>query len=607
MRPNTSDFLILTTAFGYNHISPTTALKSQPAPQDVNFCQGCRSLVSFVQVFNSSNRADYKDVVKSFCELYYPVSTDYQQGPCPLFVEVFYYVLQHTDPINHCDQIGACGPTTGDQYASEQPSDDIYEYFKNSVNQPKRSNNAICEFCEQIVTQAKETLSDPAAIDQARRQLEAVCDYLKVIDQDKECRQYLDKYIDQAIEFIRDIDPQEYCRSVQLCSADTSVAPRTSQPSKVANLPTLADFQDFGIQTSVSIGERPTAASNRKLLTLDATSHLAGPNCMICKAVVKELFQFLRNNKTEENIIVGLDRVCGLLYKPGPKRDECEFMVKGYTKELVQLLIEETNPEIICMLLEQCAYDYSAKPKLTSSVAAPADSSSPPTGSFGLGDLISALDPRVKAKSIEACIECKIFIKYLKDRLSDEKTQKELNDWLVKELCSELHDSELVDKCSKMVEKNVPIFFKALAGNLNSHTACAQLGVCPARRSVSVFRIDRKVLSSPASTLPLLPWPERRADMNAQISKKLANRPLEAKSPLCDECVETVVQIDDYISKHPVDQDVSTLIDKVCKQMPEGVAREKCIYIIQIFGDEIVQAISTMDNPRQLCSKFYLC
>lgn len=584
---------------------PVSASVSEP-----NFCQGCRALVSFVRVFNTSEqRADYKELFENYCELYYPASTDFQQGPCALFVEGLYYAIEHTDPVQHCDQIGACDPAHEAKLIEIQPSDDIYEYLKRSnaikPQQRKRGDDVVCEFCEQIINTAKSAVEDPAFIDMAKRQLDAFCDYLKVVDQDKECRQFLDKYIDEAFAFIRAIDPKAYCKSIQLCPASASkqIARSRQQGAldELAKLPSLASFRNFGIETSTTIGERP-ASKLAGLLTPQATDYRAGPNCMLCKTVVKELFNFLRENKTEANIIAGLQEICGLIYKPGTKRDQCDSMIKAYTRELVQLMIDETDPEVICMLLEQCTYNNEAvayTTLLTSTTSAPVNQE------FGLADLITALDSSVAYKSTAACFECKMFLNFLKQRLSEPRSQAEVKDWLLKNLCKEMPSKNLVSSCSAMVEKNAETFFKALVGDLHPHTACIELGVCSSILKPSWFNMTSSPI--PGLTEHFLNLGRMRPVTNRANNEISRSEPKRVSGQTCDQCVEVVSQIDDYLSSHPVDQDVSVIIDKVCNNLPEGTLRDECTFIVKQFGAEIIHAIASMDNPRQLCSKIFLC
>lgn len=567
----------------------------------MNFCQGCRALVSFVRAFNNSNdREQNRDLVQNFCELQYPASTDFQQGPCPIFVEGFFYVVDHIDPVHHCDQIGACGKPTEESFAMMP----VHEHHGMST----KGANVVCEFCEQVVEQTQATLANPALVDTLRRQIDSLCDYLLVVGQDKQCKQLLHQYLDQAVDFIKTIDPLDYCRSISMC-------PRTQRarlaPSVPKNLPTLTDFNNFGIETSVVIGnERSRDARNRYDIDLAKTSHRDGPNCMLCKTVVKELFHFIRDNRTEENIMRGLDQVCKLIYRRGTSFEQCESMVKAYTKEIIQLLIDETDPEVICMLLEQCHYDSrpliatqaASRREITSAVVQPAASVNKTRSQNALGGIISALDSSIGLNSARACLECKLFIKFLRNELEDEKSQESMKNWLVSNLCGKLPDKNMMDSCTKMVDDYSDTFFKAIAGSLNEKEACAELGVCKEKLSHKMI-ID--VLTGQQQSALLMATQSEQERL--QKAQRRAHEARRIRGQLCDNCVKIVTEIDQYLSSHSVDNDVQVLIDQVCNKLPDGAGRSECTFIVKYFGAEIIQIISSMDNPRQVCSKIYQC
>lgn len=574
-------------------VAGATAAELRPQAKPINFCQGCRSLVSFVRAFNNSNdREQNRDVVQNFCELHYPASTDFQQGPCPIFVEGFFYVVDHMDPVHHCDQIGACGKATEESFAM-MPA-------HNQHGMSSKGANVVCDFCEQVVEQTQATLANPTVVETVRRQIDSLCDYLLVVGQDKQCKQLLHQYLDQAVDFVKTIDPLNYCRSISMCPKDQRARLASSVPK---TLPTLTDFNNFGIETSVTIGhERAKDARNAYDVDLAITSHKSGPNCMLCKTVVKELFHFVRDNRTEENIMRGLDQVCKLIYRRGTSFEQCESMVKAYTKEIIQLLIDETDPEMICMLLEQCHYDPGVT--VTRKEIAPVQPTvvSANRTSFGLGNIISSLDSSIGLGSARACLECKLFIKFLRNELEDEKSQESMKVWLVANLCGKLPDKDMVESCTKMVDDYSDTFFKAVAGTLNEKEACAELGACKERLAhkmiIDVLTGEQKSVLSAPSQSGYDRW--ARAQLRAQKARRV-------RGQLCDNCIKIVTEIDEYLSTHSVNQDVQVLIDQVCNKLPDGAGRTECTFIVKYFGSEIIQIISSMHNPRQVCSKIYQC
>lgn len=519
--------------------------------------------MSFAKTLNSTERRDqFKETFKSFCELHYPNSTDFQQGPCPLFVSAFYYWLDHLDTVHHCDEIGACGRPRGtlnNLIMGIDPGDGM----------PPRATNIVCEFCEQTFRQVQDTLSDPKLIDDARKKIEQLCDYMKAVGQDQECLRLLRNYMDQAVEFVKKASPIQYCRAIKVCynglaPPDVRFIPTPKPPRR---MPSLTDYNNFGIETDVLIGREPEPEEN----PVDCKR---APNCALCKTVVRELFKFIKDNRTEEKIKETLDKVCKLAYNGNEdKLEQCDEMVEAYSKEIVQLIIDETDPELICMILNQCTCERV---------------------SGDLSNFISLLDPTIAVDSARTCLECKFFINYLENSVENPHTQNFVRYWLLENLCANLEEDNLKASCEAMVNKYAGAFFHAIAQQLDSSQVCRELGACKNRKKTLVFdSYGNENSLNKIVTLPEQPL--------------LRRRPVKQETPICEQCVDIVTQLDNYLSSHPIDQDVSVLIDNVCNNMPGDVAKNECIVIVRAFGSEIADAIASMENPRQLCSKIMLC
>lgn len=527
--------------------------------------------------FNSTTRRqENKELFGRFCETYYPVSTDFRHGPCPIFVEGLFAILDRIDPAYYCDEVGACGP-------NQRPT------LSGDNNVIAGSDAPFCTICADVVEQAKRQLDDPKVIDDVHRKVDAFCEYLTVIDADKQCRAALDSYIDQAVDFVKNLNSKDFCRSLQLCSASTST--KKQQPKIL--LPTLADFNNFGLETSVQVGGKEVKSVDETITNTGSKS----PNCLFCKTFIKEMFKFLKENRTEANIRDALDRGCALIYHDKEKLDHCEDLVGAYTKELLELLADETNPEMICVLLEQCTYQTMKPSRVPSKsflgqslrrMGSSKDNDSPVT----ISQLISMLDPTVQLNSMRTCVECKLFFKYLQEQLEEKTSQEEIKNWLLNNLCASLGDQNLADSCAKLINQESAVFFKAVVESLDPKKSCQQLGACSSRvRTDYLIQLQKQM----ATLQDLMP------------TGLLVKQPSAMPKPICDQCVQIVTSIDDYLSTHPIDHDISVLKDKVCNTIQDDNLRGECIMIIQTFGQEIIQAISNMDNPRQLCQKISLC
>lgn len=510
--------------------------------------------------FNSSDhRQEYKELFKGFCEQYYQPSTDFQQGPCSMFVNGLFFVVDNTDPVSYCDNIGACGPA--------QPSDDLYQYLADSNNIEARDENT-CNACKGVVKEVRKFAHQKNVKDTLEKRGKELCDYLRTIGEDERCLEVVNSF-KGSIGLIDFVLSDDQCVSMNMCRGrGARAAPREKK------LPTLADFNNFGIETAVTIGAKPSNPVSDQIAR--------GSECSLCKVVVKEMFNFIRENNTEANIIKGLDRICKLVYPSQPEQDQCQSMVKAYTRELVQLLIDETDPEVICMLIELCTYSKIEEPRQISKVDV---LKAPSSDTNDLAHLITALDSTVGFKSLRSCFECKIFIKYLKDKLDNPQSQDELKQWLLDNLCKELPETDLVQSCSEMVETYSATFFKAVVGELNPQTACVELGVCQPKTIVQVLN-----LNVPTKSPSLRPTPTVQSIITSKRER-------------CRRCTEVVSNLDSFLATQRFDDNTW---NKVC----ENYGAEKRADYMSIFkqhGADIVQMIPTMESPRHLCQQIALC
>lgn len=414
---------------------------------------------------------------------------------------------------------------------------------------------------------------DPEFERKMHLQIDAFCDYLKVVKQDKQCEQVLNKNLDDIISFFRNLNPHNYCQSLQLCNDKGAIRKLGSRP-----VPTLADFQDFGIEVSVEKGGQVTK-------DLESNNFNKGPNCLLCKVVIKELFKFLKDKRTEVDIRDGLDKICGMVYRTGPKFDQCEHLVATYTKEIIELVSEETNPELVCMLLEQCTHQI--EESKTKSLVQRNQTATSGVDSISMSQFISMLDSTIPVGSLRTCVECKLFVKYIQDSFEDEKTQEKLKQWLLDNLCSTIEEKQMKNSCVELVNTYEEAFFKAVAQEMDPQVVCLDLKACQPRR-ITHKRIDPPIVRQ----------------LQPSAAKPAQTR---TKTQMCDTCIDIISKLDEYLSEHSVDDDVSVLIDKVCNKMENAMVRQECTVLVKTLGQDIAQAISTMDDPRQLCSKLQVC
>ena len=163
-------------------------------------------------------------------------------------------------------------------------------------------NDEECLLCKFVVSEAEKLLTSNHTEQEIEKLLEKVCDKLPG-KYSKECNVLIDTY-----------------------------------------LPTLLELLVGKESADVICGQIGMCVSKR---------YGGDVKCELCSYIFEELEKLLAENKTEEAIIDGLDKVCG--YIPSSIKSYCDELVKDSIPFLIQLLENEQSPKTICTEIGECS------------------------------------------------------------------------------------------------------------------------------------------------------------------------------------------------------------------------------------------------------------
>lgn len=166
--------------------------------------------------------------------------------------------------------------------------------------------------------------------------------------------------------------------------------------------------------------------------------------------MVKEVVKLIDSNKTEEEIIEALDKVCSKL--PTSLSEECQEVVDTYGRSILSILLQEASPELVCSMLQLCSAQ--GLPALTARVTQQKD------GGF--------------------CEVCKKLVGYLDNNLEKNSTKQEILDALEKG-CSFLPDP-YQKQCDQFVTEYEPVLIEVLVEVMEPTYVCSKIGACPTAR-----------------------------------------------------------------------------------------------------------------------------
>ncbi|KYN05636.1 Proactivator polypeptide [Cyphomyrmex costatus] len=112
-----------------------------------------------------------------------------------------------------------------------------------------------------------------------------------------------------------EIDPSMVCSMIRICSSDT-----------------LVDLWEDIPKNFISIKNKP--------------------NCPFCLLAVSQIYNVIKNNKTEVSIEAELNKLCNRL--PRTLNNVCTNFVQSYGIELIGLLLVDSSTEEVCNYLRLC-------------------------------------------------------------------------------------------------------------------------------------------------------------------------------------------------------------------------------------------------------------
>ncbi|XP_008694228.1 prosaposin isoform X1 [Ursus americanus] len=300
---------------------------------------------------------------------------------------------------------------------------------------PQKAGGDVCQDCIQMVTDIQNAVKTnstfvEALVDHAKAQ----CDLLGPGLADM-CKNYINQYSDVAVQMMmhmQDQQPKEICGLVGFCEQVKEMPLQTLIPAKVVS---------ENVIPALDLVEP---------MKKDMVQAKAGVYCEVCEYVVKEVVKLIDNNRTEEEILHALDKVCSKL--PTSLSEECQEVVDTYGASILSILLQEASPELVCGMLHLCP--TRGLPVLPVRVIQPKD------GGF--------------------CEVCKKLVSYLDHNLEKNSTKQEILAALEKG-CSFLPDP-YQKQCDQFVTEYEPVLIEVLVEVMDPSFVCLKIGACPAAR-----------------------------------------------------------------------------------------------------------------------------
>ncbi|PAA81918.1 hypothetical protein BOX15_Mlig034575g1 [Macrostomum lignano] len=455
-------------------------------------CQVCEDLVNQARQMLRDGRtqAEIESFVESIVCNALPssekdqcVKNVQQYGPI-----LFQLLASELDPKTVCEAVGACGKTG-----------------RTDRLKPKLGVGPQCLLCEFVMREVDKQLSQNATQAEIEAALLQVCSLLPQTVR-QECDGFVQQYTPIIIQLlVNGLSPQRICTVLGLCTAST---------------------------------QRPPVTPVRKPVQ-------AGPQCLICEFVMREVDKQLGQNATQAEIETALLQVCSVL--PQTVRQECDNFVQQFTPTIIQLLVNGLSPQRVCSALGLC------------SQRAPLHRLAP--------------TPKSSTKSSSTtCDVCQTVMQYAKSLLQENATEQEIVQ-LVERVCSFLPTAEQA-ACKSFINEYGAYVIQLLLQDANPRQICQLVGLCTTTK-----------MTPPVASL--------------------VRKPARA-SPQCLTCEFVMREVEQQLSQNATQTEIESALQQVCSLLPQTV-RQECDGFVQQYTPIIIQLLVNGLSPQRICTVLGLC
>ncbi|XP_068424022.1 prosaposin [Clinocottus analis] len=293
-----------------------------------------------------------------------------------------------------------------------------------------KQNNEVCQDCVKFLTDAQaEAKTNTSFVNALIENIENQCDLLGPSLADM-CKQYVSQYGSLVVLQLMSMEPKDLCVHAGFCSATKKSVPMLKLLAAKA-VPALKLFP----ATKVGSAKPMVQVSEP-------------PQCAICEFVMSRLEAILEDQKTEEEVVHAVEKVC--TYLPATLRSQCKDLIETYGNAIIELLVQQADPKTICTMLALC--------------------------NEGSRAFVPALDQTL-FKTGGYCDVCKMAVNYIDGILEKNATEAQIEE-AVRKVCSFLPDA-FQTECDQMIQQYEPVLIQLLLQMLDPDFVCMKVGACP--------------------------------------------------------------------------------------------------------------------------------
>jgi len=364
------------------------------------------------------------------------------------------------------------------------------------------------------------------------------------------CTKTVDEYSDEIFNLVRNnIDAGIICRVLKLCK-DSYLEPTSGQNANdllndlkpIKNIKIKVINED---QAEIKTPFRPTGFNAEEAIS--KMKKTMGVGCELC-TIVLNAAKYMAENKVQNEKILGFieAQLCSRL---GSLNSTCVDYVKAEGEQLIDLLVEAVDPAVVCKNMGLCL-----KVQVSDT-------------------LYNEKFYDMNTRNSMNCTLCKMVVAEVKRKLSDNKSEAEVIDYINARLCDKIGKSK--ELCKSLIEAYGPLFLEIIAKDVNPSQVCQMIGLCDAH--------------SEPQPEPAFP------EVTAKTSEE------------CVLCEFVFNLLEKYVSQNSSAAEVESWLSYVCESVMPKPIRGECSSFVQTYGPILIQLFIKGVPADQICQTVRLC
>jgi len=235
-----------------------------------------------------------------------------------------------------------------------------------------------CVLCEKSVDLVKHLISKNATREEIKKEADKVCEILP-IKYRTQCDTFMNENIDKIIDLIDKIPDDQICGFIGFCKKQNENDIKCNickfLVDQIAKWLEEGKTEDYILSELKKLCYAFHPFDKQCIAIIDAygkqlidfiiskgkdkacyfiglceTNENSEIECFICKTLVDYVAKWLEEEKTEEEIIKDLEKICDEF--EGIKK-QCDFIVESYTKKIIEYIIS-FGKDKVCILIHMC-------------------------------------------------------------------------------------------------------------------------------------------------------------------------------------------------------------------------------------------------------------